>query len=298
MNCLLCLDTLLYRKMQGEMSMEKVWLITGCSKGFGHILVETLLATTSDLVVATARTLDTLRSFEASHPDRVLLCQMDVTREADITACVGQAVQRFGRIDVLVNNAGYGLAGALEECPMDEIRQVFDTNVFGLMRVTKEVLPHMRDKRAGHIINMSSIAGLVAAAGMSLYNSTKFAVEGLSEGLALELADFNIKVTLIEPGPFRTDFAGGSIRIAPLHPDYAGKAADYVRTYLSEMDQAQPGDPLKAARLIMDLVRMETPPLRLLLGNLAVERLQAKTKKQADEFARYETLARSADFNQ
>ena len=278
--------------------MEKVWLVTGCSKGFGHVLVDRLLATTSDLVVATARTLDALRPFEDAHRDRVLLCKLDVTREADITACVAQATERFGRIDILVNNAGYGLAGALEECAMDEIRQIFDTNVFGLMRMTKEVLPHMRGKRAGHIINMSSIAGLVSAAGMSLYNSTKFAVEGLCEGLALELADFNIKVTLIEPGPFRTDFAGGSIRIAPVHPDYAGKTADYVRTYLSEMDQAQPGDPLKAAHLIMDLARMEAPPLRLLLGNLAVDRLQAKTKKQAEEFARYEALARSADFNQ
>lgn len=278
------------------MSMEKVWLITGCSKGFGHILVDTLLATTTDLVVATARTLDALRPFEKVHPDRVFLYKLDVTQETHITACVAQAVQRFGRIDVLVNNAGYGLAGALAECAMDEIKQVFDTNVFGLVRMTKEVLPHMREKRAGHIINMSSIAGLVAAAGMSLYNSTKFAVEGLSEGLALELADFNIKVTLIEPGPFRTDFAGGSIRMAPRHPDYAGKAADYVRTYLSEMDQAQPGDPLKAARIIIDLVRMESPPLRLLLGNLAVERLQAKTKKQTDEFLQYETLSRSADF--
>ena len=193
--------------------MKKVWLITGCSKGFGRILVEQLLDRTDDSIVATARNLSSIEHFSKTHPDRVLSTQLDVTKEEDIKKTVDAAMKSFHRIDVLVNNAGYGLAGALEECSMDEIRKIFETNVFGPMAMTKAVLPYMRHQKSGYILNISSIAGLIGAAGLSLYNSTKFAVEGLSEGLAQELADFNIKVTLIEPGPFRTDFALSLIHI-------------------------------------------------------------------------------------
>jgi NAD(P)-dependent dehydrogenase (short-subunit alcohol dehydrogenase family) len=275
--------------------MAKVWLVTGCSKGFGRVLVEQLLATTSDCIVATARTLKSIEYFSRSYPDRVLTAQLDVTKEEEIQQTVDAALKRFQRIDVLVNNAGYGLAGALEECSMEEIRRVFETNVFGLMAVTKAVLPCMRQQKSGYILNISSVAGLVGGAGVSLYNSTKFALEGLSEGLAPELADFNIKLTLIEPGPFRTDFAGDSIHIAPLHPEYQNTAADQIRTYLKQMHSAQPGDPVKAANIMIDLANKEHPPLRLPLGNIAMDRIRVKFGKQAEEFARYEPLARSAD---
>lgn len=275
--------------------MKKVWLITGCSKGFGRILVEQLLALTNDSIVATARHLSSIEHFSKAHPDRVLSTQLDVTKEEDIKKTVDVAMKQFHRIDVLVNNAGYGLAGALEECPMDEIRKVFETNVFGLMAMTKAILPYMRHQKSGYILNISSTAGLIGAAGLSLYNSTKFAVEGLSEGLAQELADFNIKVTLIEPGPFRTDFAGASLHMAPLHSDYKDKAADQIRTYFKQMHNAQPGDPVKAAHIMIDLANQDAPPLRLPLGNIAMDRIHVKFTKQTEEFAKYEPLARSAD---
>ncbi len=180
---------------------------------------------------------------------------------------------------------------------MSEIRKVFETNVFGPMVLIKAILPHMRLQKSGYIVNISSVAGLVAGAGQSLYNSTKFALEGLSEGLSQELADFNIKVTLIEPGPFRTNFADvSSLHITPPHPNYKDTAADQVRTYLKQMHNNQPGDPIKAANIMIDLSKMEYPPLRLPLGGVAMDRINDKFCKQAEEFSKYDSLSRSADF--
>lgn len=275
--------------------MSKVWFITGCSKGFGWALANELLKATDAKVVATARNPETLKTLQNQYEDRVLVLKVDVTNLHDIKAALETTQNTFSRIDVLVNNAGYGLLGALEECSMEDIRAIFETNVFGLMELTKEVLPLMRAQQSGCILNISSIAGLVSMPGTGIYNSTKFAVEGLSEALAAELACFGIKVILIEPGPFRTDF-GKSLSIAPENPAYQESKASLSRQYIAQLHQNQPGDPIKAARIMIELTNMENPPLRLLLGNKAVERIHEKLKTQAEEFAHYEDLARSADY--
>jgi short-subunit dehydrogenase len=231
------------------------------------------------------------------YPDRLLALKLDVTKQGDIEGAVQEALARFKKIDVLVNNAGYGLVGALEECSLEEIRTQFETNVFGLMSMTKAILPTMRKQRSGHIINLSSVAGLVAGAGSGIYNSTKFAVEGLSESLAQDVSNFGIKVTIIEPGPFRTDFAGQSIHIPAPHPDYQGSRAMTIREYMDNMNTRQPGDPIKAAKIMIQITELENPPLRLPLGNIALERIFAKFANQDAEFKKYESLSRSADYD-
>lgn len=275
--------------------MSKIWFITGCSKGFGRALAVELLKSTDAKVVATARNPETLKDLQTQYGSRILVLKLDVTSPEGIKAAVEAAHKTFSRIDVLVNNAGYGLLGALEECSMKDIRAIFETNVFGLMEVTKEVLPIMRAQRSGYILNISSIAGLVSMPGTGVYNSTKFAVEGLSEALSAELACFGIKVVLIEPGPFRTDF-GGSLAIALEDPAYQESGSFLSRQYISQVHKNQAGDPIKAAQIMIKLVDSENPPLRMLLGNGAIERLHAKLKTQEEEFSKYEDLARSADY--
>ena len=186
---------------------NKVWLVTGASTGFGRELVEYLLAQGAS-VVATARKVEGLKELEARYQESALVRSMDVTDQQQVEAVVSAAVQRFGRVDVLVNNAGYGMVGAVEESAEEEFRPMFETNVFGLIRVTQAVLPQMRMQGSGHIVNLSSIGGLVATPGFGLYNATKFAVEGLSEALAQEVKPLGISVTIVEPGPFRTKFLG------------------------------------------------------------------------------------------
>jgi short-subunit dehydrogenase len=283
-------------KILGE-HMSKVWFITGCSKGFGRQLALELLKTTDAKVVATARNPETLKDIQSQYRDRLLVLKLDVTQPHDIKTSVADALKTFSKIDVLVNNAGYGLGGTLEECSMQDIRKIFDTNVFGLMELTKEILPFMRAQRSGYILNLSSVAGLVAMPGIGIYNSTKFAVEGLSEALSGELEHFGIKVILIEPGPFRTDFAGESLVMSSEHPAYQDNASAQIRQYLTQMNNNQPGDPVKAAQIMIKLVTMKNPPLRILLGNIAMERIHKKLKAQTEEFAQYEDLARSADYD-
>jgi NADP-dependent 3-hydroxy acid dehydrogenase YdfG len=278
--------------------MSKVWFITGCSKGFGRALTERLLNTTNDLVVATARKVESLADLKNKYKDRLLTLSLDVKNPVHIAAGVQQALDKFSTIDVLVNNAGYGLGGTLEECSMESIRDIFDTNVFGLMEMTKAVLPIMRLQNRGHIFNISSIAGLVSMAGAGIYNSTKFAVEGVSEALASEVSSFGIKVTIIEPGPFRTDFLGDSFEMSPAHPAYEESVGAQVRSYRSQVHNTQNGDPDKAAKIMIQLAAMENPPLRMILGNIAMDRIYQKIKIQKDELAQYETLARSADFDE
>jgi short-subunit dehydrogenase len=277
--------------------MSKVWFITGCSKGFGWELTQQLLKSTDARVVATARNPNVLREMQQKFAERLLVLKLDVTKQSDIEQAAQAAFNYFKRIDVLVNNAGYGLGGALEECSMEEIRAQFDTNVFGLMAMTKAVLPIMRAQKAGHIFNMSSTAGLMARPGMGIYSSTKFAIEGFSESLAQDVSTFGIKVTIIEPGPFRTDFTGQSAHIPPVHTDYIDSPAANVREYVKNMHTKQPGDPVKAANIIIHIAELKDPPLRLLLGNIAVERVFTKLKNLDDEFRKYETLARSADYD-
>ena len=274
---------------------ERVWLITGASTGFGRELAEQLLRR-GDKVVATARKPEQIADFVVNHPETALVLALDVTDQASIDAAVASAINTFGRIDVLVNNAGYGLTGAIEEASEAEFMPVMDTNIFGLLRVTRAVLPQLRRQRSGHIINLSSIGGLIGTPGLGYYNLSKFAVEGLSESLAGELKPLGISVTIIEPGPFRTDFLGRSGQHAALHiADYDVSAAN-ARRYFADQDGKQLGDPAKAAAAIIAVVESPAPPLRLLLGASAYNRLQAKFVTWQQEVEAWKSTTLGADF--
>ena len=274
---------------------DKVWLVTGASTGFGRELVEYLLAR-GERVVATARKVEGLTDLGTRYPDHALVAAMDVTDQKQVDAAVGVAVKWFGRVDVLVNNAGYGMVGAVEESAEDEFRPMFETNVFGLIRVTQAVLPQMREQGSGHIVNLSSIGGLVATPGFGLYNATKFAVEGLSEALAQEVKPLGITVTIVEPGPFRTKFlgkAGGEAkRRIPEYDQTSGK----MRAYYTEQDGKQPGDPQKAAEAIVKAVEAEHPPLHLLLGASTLPRVKGKIEALEKDLAAWEETTVGADY--
>lgn len=270
-----------------------VWLITGCSTGFGRELVKAVRAH-GHHVVATARDLASLDDFAA---DPAILVQvLDVTKPAQIAAAVQAAEARFGRIDVLVNNAGYGYLSAVEEGEDDEIRAMFEANVFGLAAMTKAVLPGMRARRSGHVINISSMGGLIGFPGIGYYNATKFAVEGLSEALAKETAPLGIKVTVVEPGPFRTDWAGRSLKVPKTaiadYADTAGARRGAIQGYSGQ----QPGDPVRAAQAIIAAVEAQNPPLHLLLGKVALDAVAAKLAAFTDELGQWRDLSLSADF--
>jgi NAD(P)-dependent dehydrogenase (short-subunit alcohol dehydrogenase family) len=270
------------------------WLITGCSTGLGRTLAEATLKE-GHRVVATARRIEALEGIGAAAPDRFLAVGLDVTDPAACHRAVRATVDHFGRLDVLVNNAGYGMVGALEESPSGEIRRLFETNVFGLVEMTKAALPVLRAQRSGWIINLSSIAGLAATPGFGPYNATKFAVEGLSEALAGEVRPLGIRVLLVEPGPFRTDFAGRSIVQTAAMPDYQTSVGP-TRKYVDDADGHQTGDPAKAARAILDHVAEERPELRMLLGRTALDRLAMKLGTLQREVESGRERALGADF--
>lgn len=254
--------------------MKKVWFITGASTGFGRALAEELLKR-NYIVVLTARKPETVMDLCQKYPESTQVIKLDVTCASDIVHSVDSAISKWGKIDVLVNNAGYGIVGAVEEVSESEMLRVFNTNVFGLINLTKAVLPHMRKARSGHIINLSSIAGLVSTPGFGIYNATKFAVEGMSEALAQEVKCFGIKVTIIEPGPFRTDFANRSLAVMPEMPEY-DEAMIVTRNYIQKVDGNQPGDPVKGAKLMIKLTEIDNPPLRIPLGKMALDRWNGK----------------------
>ncbi len=278
------------------MQKNRVWFITGCSSGFGKLFCEQLLES-GERVVATARKPETLESLKslAKSKDQLLIQPLDVTSRAQIDASVKAAIQHFGRIDVLVNNAGYGAMGALEEIPENVIRENFETNVFGLIEMTRAVLPQMRSQKYGHIIMLSSVAGMAALPGAGIYSATKFAVEGLSEGLAAEVAPFGIKVTLLEPGAFRTDFAGRSLLVAKYMPEYAESLAN-TRKYYETIGGTQPGDPLKLVNAVLQVVDSPNPPLRLVLGKIAFQRVMKKLDQYNTELTTWKNLTDNTDF--
>jgi NAD(P)-dependent dehydrogenase (short-subunit alcohol dehydrogenase family) len=275
---------------------QKTWVITGCSTGFGRILSEQLLAR-GDRVIATARNPDHIEGLRAhaKSPDQFLSYKLDVTDFSEIRKVANDAIEKAGRIDVLVNNAGYGYVGALEEVSMPEIRAVYETNVFGLMEMTRAILPVFRTQKSGHIINLSSVAGMVGTPGASIYNSTKFAIAGLSEALAGELASFGIQVTLIEPGAFRTDFANRSLRVAPYLPEYS-EALSQTRKYYETIGGQQPGDPAQAVRAMIALVDHPNPPLRLPMGKIALQRIRNKIAQYESEIKAWEKTILETDF--
>jgi NAD(P)-dependent dehydrogenase (short-subunit alcohol dehydrogenase family) len=272
----------------------RTWLVTGASSGFGRTISEEALRR-GERVVATARKPQDVEDFRSRYPETALPLRLDVTDQASIEQAVEQAQAWGGTIDVLINNAGYGVHGAIEEVSDEETRQIYDVNVFGLLRVTRAVLPVMRRQDSGQVVNLSSMGGLMAGEGSGIYASTKFAVEGISEALHAEVAPLGIRVIVIEPGPFRTDFNSRSIQIAQTtladYADTAGQRSAALRASSGK----QPGDPDKAARIVCDLVAMDEPPFRLLLGNPAVDRVRPKLSAVLEEIAKWEELSRSAD---
>ncbi len=274
---------------------NKVWFITGASRGFGLLVARDALAR-GDSVVAAARNPQAIVDALGVHP-KLLPLQLDVTREAAAVAATQAAVARFGRIDVLVNNAGYGILGAVEETSAEEVRRNYETNVFGLLNVSRAVLPLMRRQRSGHVINISSLGGYQAYYGWGVYGSTKFAVEGLSEAMAQELAPLGVHVTVVEPGFFRTDFldATSLVQTATRIDDYQDTVGA-MRSFAAGANHAQPGDPAKLSQALLKLADAAQPPLRLQLGSDAVARAYAKHQQVEQELAQWKELALSTDF--
>lgn len=275
--------------------MKKVWLITGCSTGFGRELAKEVLAQGYNAAVASRNT-DDVKDITDAYPETALAVTLDVTVPADITAAVNSTIQKFGQIDVLVNNAGIGYFGAIEESEDDEVRRMFEINFFGLAKMTQEVLPFMRKQRSGHILNIASIGGLRGFPGVGFYNATKFAVDGFSEALSKETAKLGIKVTIIAPSGFRTDWAGRSANnsktIIEDYADSAGKNKEDIRGYSGN----QPGDPVRAAKAMIAVVESPNPPLRLLLGAAALKGARIKIEELKKDFEEWAATSEGADF--
>jgi NAD(P)-dependent dehydrogenase (short-subunit alcohol dehydrogenase family) len=273
----------------------KVWFITGCSTGLGRDLARAVLER-GDRVVVTARDPASVRDLVAGRAGQAIALALDVTDREQAEAAVRDAIAAFGRIDVLVNNAGIGYFGAIEESEEAEVRRMFEVNVFGLARMIHLALPGMRERRRGHVVNIASIGGLRAFPAVGYYNATKFAVVGLSEALALETAPLGIKVTIVEPSGFRTDWAGRSASEAPDEiADYA-ETAGANRRNLRKASGNQPGDPERAAQAIIAAVESDAPPLHLLLGKAALKGAHWKLAMLREQFDRWESTTVGADF--
>jgi NAD(P)-dependent dehydrogenase (short-subunit alcohol dehydrogenase family) len=262
---------------------QKIWLITGCSSGFGKALAEKVLETGAT-VAATARSLDALESLRAKYPDSCLPLQLDVTDSKQCVEVVESVVARTGRLDVLVNNAGYGVIGSLEETTDEQIQRNFATIVFGAVALIRAALPTFRAQHGGRIINISAAAAISNYAGFSVYGGAKYALEGISEALAAEVKPLGIKVSLVQPGPFRTEFISRSMERTPSAiSDYAGTVGKFA-AFLQKMEGQQPGDPHKAAAAILRLSEMENPPLRVALGKYATDKVERVLKTRQREW--------------
>jgi NADP-dependent 3-hydroxy acid dehydrogenase YdfG len=273
----------------------KVWFISGASSGFGRLLAE-YLCTLGATVIATARKVETLTDLETCYPGTVIALPLDVTKAESIDAAVKEALARAGHVDVLVNNAGYGVTGAVEEVSEAEYMPMFQTNVFGLVRLTQALLPQFRERRSGHIVNLSSIAGLIASPGWGFYAATKHAVEALSEALAGEMEPLGVHVTVVEPGPFRTDFLGRSgVEAKQILPDYA-ETAGTAREYFQTQSGKQAGDPQRAVEAMVAAVESPHPPKHLLLGKSALKRWRTKLAQWNEELDAWEATTVGADF--
>jgi NAD(P)-dependent dehydrogenase (short-subunit alcohol dehydrogenase family) len=276
---------------------SRVWFITGASTGFGRLLAEEVLKR-GERVIATARDIKKVDDLVEKYPETARAFSLDVTKPADISSVVAKAIPAFGQVDVLVNNAGYGVNGAIEEVSDEEFEHMFQTNIYGLIRTTRAFLPHFRERGSGSILNLSSIGGLLGMAGWGFYNTTKFAVEGFSEALAAEMKPLGVHVTVIEPGPFRTDFLGRSGKLAekeiPTYNETAGKA----REYLQSQSGKQPGDPQRAIEAMIQVVESPEPPVHLLLGKIALKRFRGKLADWNKELDAWESVTNGADFDE
>ena len=273
--------------------MPKVWLITGSSRGLGRALAEAVLAAGHSLV-ATARNPAQLADLAQRYGDRVRAVALDVTNEQAAADAVAVARKAYGRLDVLANNAGYGNVSPIEDTSLEEFRAQIETNLFGVINVTKAVLPGMREQRSGHILQFSSVGGRIGPAGRAPYATAKWGVEGFSEVLSKEVAPLGIKVTIIEPGGFRTDFAGSSTEIREGRPEYdstVGKTARFQRDY----NGMQPGDPAKAAAAVLHVASLDDPPLRLLLGSDAYRFVEQNDLAKIESDRKWKHLSISTD---
>src|SRR5580704_12729709 len=275
--------------MASDKNTSRVWFITGSSTGFGRVLADILLKR-GERVAVTARNPDQIQDLVSGYKNTGLALTLDVTKPEQVAAAVTDAEKIFGRIDVLVNNAGYGYLAAVEEGEEEEVRAMFDANFFGLIALTKAVLPGMRARRSGHIVNLSSVAGFLANPSLGYYAATKFAVEALSEALAKEVEPLGIRVTAIEPGPFRTDWAGRSLRLGKVSiPDYSESAGARQRQ-IAERSGKQPGDPVRAAEAIVTIVNSEQPPRNLLFGKIAIDMAREKLAYFSRTIDQWESL--------
>ncbi len=272
-----------------------VWFITGCSKGFGKELAKLVLARGWRTVV-TARKVDEVQDLVAGHEAEALALTLDVTDATQAATAVEQAIQKFGRIDVLVNNAGYGYLAAIEEGEDEAVRKMFETNFFGLVELTKLVLPGMRERRSGHIVNFSSIGGLVSFGATGYYHATKYAVEGLSESLSIEVKPLGIKVIVVEPGPFRTEWSGSSILESKTVIEDYDETAGKRRKQTRQNSGKQVGDPVRAGEAIIKAVESDDPPLHLVLGKIALELAYKKLETVKQDLDTWKETSLSADF--
>jgi NAD(P)-dependent dehydrogenase (short-subunit alcohol dehydrogenase family) len=277
-------------------STSKVWLVTGASSGFGHAIVEAAVAA-GDVAIAAARSLESLQDLVAAHPDQVDAVSLDVTASAQIRSVVGDIRQRHGRIDVLVNNAGRTHVGAVEETTDAELRSLFELHFFGPNELLRAVLPGMRERRSGAIVQMSSMGGQLSLAGFSAYSATKFALEGLSEALADEVRPFGIKVLIVEPGAFRTSlFKAGSASASEESSVY-GDTVGQTRRMIEAGSGTQPGDPAKAAAAILAALDAEQTPLRLPLGADAYEMIENHGNRILSEMTEWAEVIRGTNFD-
>jgi len=274
--------------------MSQVWLITGSSRGLGRALAEVVLAAGHKLI-ATARQSAQLSDLKGKYGDQVRLVDLDVTDAAAALDAVRVARDAFGRLDVLANNAGYGNIGSVEDTSLEEFHEIIETNLFGVINTTKAALPVMREQGHGHLLQFSSVGGRVGAMGRAPYSAAKWGVEGFSEVLAQEVGPLGIKVTIIEPGGFRTDFAGASTTIREGRPEYDATVGATAR-FQRDFNGKQPGDPAKAAAVIMQVANTENPPLRLLLGSDAVQRVELNDVAKLEADRKWRHLSVSTDF--
>jgi NAD(P)-dependent dehydrogenase (short-subunit alcohol dehydrogenase family) len=273
---------------------DKVWLITGCSSGFGRALAEAALSR-GDRVVVTARNIATIADFATRWPAASHLATLDVTDFAQIRAVVAETVSVFGRLDVLVNNAGYGLLGSLEEATDAQIRRNFEVNFFGPLELIRCALPHFRAAKSGRVLNISAAAAITNYAGFGIYGSAKCALEGISESLAAEVRAFGVKVTIVQPGPFRTDFISRSLdRSEQALSEYESSSGKFA-SFINGIDGKQPGDVVAAAQVMLQAVDAEKPPLRLVLGKYAFEKSKRALTTRDAELKTWEAASLAAD---
>ncbi|WP_437398789.1 oxidoreductase [Flagellimonas lutimaris] len=276
---------------------NRIWFITGISSGLGKALAEGVMAN-GDFVIGTFRKKSQVEEFNHKFATTAYSILLDISEEKSIEENIKKVITKFGRIDVLVNNAGMGFVGAIEETSLKEVRTVFEANFFGTLKLTQTVLPFMRKENKGHIIQISSHGGIKAFAGFGIYNASKFALEGFSEALAQEVAPLGIKVSIVEPGPFRTKFAGDGLGLAENIIDDYSETAGAFRTKLKGVDGKQEGDPIKASKAIIDLIKSEKSTLRLPLGKVALMTIELKINSVRADIEANKSIAESVVFNQ